>query len=164
MPSFLVVQSNNVGDLVLATPLLDALRRRFPGDRIDVLASAYAAPVLHDHPSIDRVHLYRQLKHRALPRTPGSMVSVLRSNVDVLRRLRAMQFDFAFLSSGCATARHLRIARWIAPSLIIGIYDEKRHGPRRASRGLLLQPLEASHIALQSLTVKLQDVVTVHSG
>jgi ADP-heptose:LPS heptosyltransferase len=51
----LVIRWDRIGDMVLTTPLLAALRRRFPSARLDVLASPANAPVLRDHPDVDRV-------------------------------------------------------------------------------------------------------------
>ncbi len=51
----LVLRWDRIGDMVLTTPLLAALRRRFPSTRLDVLASPANAPVLRDHPDVDRV-------------------------------------------------------------------------------------------------------------
>jgi heptosyltransferase-2 len=51
----LVVQTSFLGDLVLTTPLLGEIRRRFPEARVSVLATPRAAPILEGHPAVDRV-------------------------------------------------------------------------------------------------------------
>ena len=55
-PRLLVVQIAGIGDLVLATPALDALRDRFPGGQIDLLTSSRADDLLVGHPSVDHIH------------------------------------------------------------------------------------------------------------
>ncbi|MES2201191.1 MAG: hypothetical protein V4498_02960, partial [candidate division FCPU426 bacterium] len=47
----LVVRNDKIGDLILATPLLDALKRE--GCFVGVLASPYAAPLLETDPAVD---------------------------------------------------------------------------------------------------------------
>ncbi|MFW6158194.1 MAG: glycosyltransferase family 9 protein, partial [Planctomycetota bacterium] len=42
----LVLEAGGIGDAVMATPALDALRRRFPHARIAAVATPRAAPVL----------------------------------------------------------------------------------------------------------------------
>jgi ADP-heptose:LPS heptosyltransferase len=54
----LVIRWDRIGDMVLTTPLLAALRRRFPSARLDVLASPANAPLLRDHPDVDRVVIW----------------------------------------------------------------------------------------------------------
>lgn len=51
----LVVDLDNMGDLLLATPAIRALRRRFPGASLDALVTSYAAPVLRDNPHVDAI-------------------------------------------------------------------------------------------------------------
>lgn len=54
-PRILVAQSGFLGDVVLTTPLFAALRRRFPQAHLAVLVTPVAAPLLADHPAVDRV-------------------------------------------------------------------------------------------------------------
>jgi len=50
-----VLRNNDVGDVLLATPLLSALRRLFPAARIGVGVGHWSAPVLFGNPNIDEV-------------------------------------------------------------------------------------------------------------
>jgi heptosyltransferase-2 len=51
----LVIRNDRIGDLMLATPLLDALKTR--GDFVGVLASPYAAPLLETDRAVDALIL-----------------------------------------------------------------------------------------------------------
>jgi lipopolysaccharide heptosyltransferase II len=51
----LVIRLRSIGDTVLATPTLTALRRHLPSARIDILLEDWVAPLLSGHRSIDRV-------------------------------------------------------------------------------------------------------------
>jgi lipopolysaccharide heptosyltransferase II len=51
----LVVQSGFLGDVVLTTPLLGALRRRFRDAELTMLVTPAAAPLVARHPALDRV-------------------------------------------------------------------------------------------------------------
>lgn len=53
--NFLVIRFRQMGDTVLATPLLDTLRRSFPDSRIDIVLCSRLAPLLAHHPSVDHV-------------------------------------------------------------------------------------------------------------
>ncbi len=49
--NILVVRFSSLGDIVLTTPVLEGLRRRFPNANISYLAKAEYTPLLADHPS-----------------------------------------------------------------------------------------------------------------
>jgi predicted lipopolysaccharide heptosyltransferase III len=86
----LVVRLRSIGDTVLATPSLHALRRFLPDARIDVLLEDWVAPLLAAHPDVDRV------------------VTVARAStaarVALVRQLRRARYDVAFNLHGGSTA------------------------------------------------------------
>lgn len=55
----ILVRANNwIGDVVIATPALRALRQAFPNAQISVLAKPWVLPLLRHHPAIDRLLLF----------------------------------------------------------------------------------------------------------
>ncbi|RLB13872.1 MAG: lipopolysaccharide heptosyltransferase II [Deltaproteobacteria bacterium] len=54
-PSILVVRLSSLGDVLLTTPVLRALRQKWPGARISFLTKEEFAPLLHNNPHLDEV-------------------------------------------------------------------------------------------------------------
>jgi heptosyltransferase-2 len=54
-PRILLVRFSSIGDILLTTPLIRALRARHPGARIDALTKAQFAPLLADNPHLDSI-------------------------------------------------------------------------------------------------------------
>ncbi len=54
----LVVQTAFPGDVVLVTPLLDALREHWPASPVDVVVTPVSAPLLRTHPSVRETIIY----------------------------------------------------------------------------------------------------------
>jgi heptosyltransferase I len=82
----LVIRAGALGDTLMATPVLPALAERYPGARIDFLASATAAPLLDGHPLIDET---LPLRRRNLP------LAVSVEKLRLVRRLRRARYDLA---------------------------------------------------------------------
>ena len=81
----LLVRLRLIGDVVLTTPLLRALKRRYPAAQLTYLVEPAAAPVVRGNPHLATVVLVP--KRRGLAR--------VRDDVSIARRLRRERFDVA---------------------------------------------------------------------
>lgn len=81
----LIVRLRLIGDVVFTTPLVRALRRRYPDAHIAYVVEPSAAPVLQGNPHLDEIII--------APRRRG--LARLRDDVALARRLRRMRFDMA---------------------------------------------------------------------
>ena len=116
-PSFLVIRRDNIGDLVCTTPLIAALRSRYPDAWIGALVNRYAEPVLAGNPDLDAVFSYQKAKHRA----PGeSVLGLYMERLRMLLGLRRRAIDYVILASPGYQASAERLARWVKPRHIIG--------------------------------------------
>jgi lipopolysaccharide heptosyltransferase II len=86
----LVVRLRSIGDTVLATPSLYALRRFLPEARIDILLEDWVAPVLDGYADVDNVLTIERGSTRARAR--------------LARELRALNYDVAYNLHGGTTA------------------------------------------------------------
>ncbi len=63
----LIVRTDRVGDVLLSTPVVTALRRRYPRAHLAALVSSYAQDVIRGHPDVDEVICDHRLgKHAGL--------------------------------------------------------------------------------------------------
>ena len=94
-----MIQTAFLGDVVLTTPLLEALARRY--GPVDVVTTPAAGPLLETHPAVRQVIPYDK---RGTERGPGGLLALA-------RRLRAKRYDAAYLPH-----RSLRTAAvaWLA--------------------------------------------------
>ncbi|HNU07725.1 MAG TPA: glycosyltransferase family 9 protein, partial [Pyrinomonadaceae bacterium] len=86
----LVVRLRSIGDTVLITPSLIALRRALPNAKIDVLLEDWVAPVLDGFDQIDEVLSFNK--------------SSKRSRFAVAREIRKREYDVAFNLHGGTTS------------------------------------------------------------
>lgn len=113
----LVIRHDNIGDLIITTPVFRALRERFPDAQIDALVNSYNYPILHNNPDLSHVHIYTKGKHRP----PGdSLLMTHWRRFRLLLKLRATHYDTVIVANWGYHPRLLRPARWLAPASIIG--------------------------------------------
>jgi len=112
-PALLVVQTSFLGDVVLTTPLVSALRRLVRARRLAVLVRPEAVPLLAGHPDVDEVLVDDK---RGSDRGPRGLLGTA-------QRLRRQRFDVAV-----SPHRSLRTALVLAAARIprrVGFRDSR---------------------------------------
>ncbi len=152
LQKILLMRRDNIGDLVCTTPLLRALRARFPGARIAAYVNSYNLPVLQGNPDVSAVYAYTKAKHRP---SGSSALPLYWRRVRQLFALRGERFDDVIIAEPGYAARLVCLARWLAPQRIIGFARDDGYArgldvalPRHSERALhesedvfrLLQP------------------------
>ena len=86
----LVIRLRSIGDTVLSTPSLFALKRFLPHAQIDILVEDWIAPLLANHPHVDNVI---ELKRGGVTK-----------RMNVAREIRAARYDVVYNLHGGTTA------------------------------------------------------------
>ncbi len=92
----LLLRTDRIGDLLVSTPCIRALRQALPGTRLELVASVLNAPAVSGNPHLDTVHVFH-------PRRPWTWPGLV-------RRLRSAAFDATLVlnsnsRSACVLAR-----------------------------------------------------------
>lgn len=96
----LVIKRDKIGDLLLTTPLLAHLKASVPGIETHLLANDYNAWVVKDNPHVDRLWVYRRVRH-------GGRLS-LSAALGWLRQgpaLRRERYDWVIVANGDESPR-----------------------------------------------------------
>ncbi len=123
-PRILVIRRDNIGDLVCTTPLIAALRKKFPHAWIGVLANSYNAPILDGNPDIDEVFAYRKAKSGEMGK-----VRLMAERVRMALALRHKRIDYALIATPTFQRRAIRFARWAGAKVVVGFAGDR--DPRR---------------------------------
>lgn len=123
-PAILIIRRDNIGDLILTTPLFDALREKFPGAYLAALVNSYNAPAIAGSPHLDAIFSYTKGKHTA----GESALSAHLRRLKLLWQLRRKRFDYVILPNGGFAERALNLARWLKPRHIIGFVNHLGQG------------------------------------
>ncbi len=135
----LVVRLRSIGDTVLTTPSLFALRRLVPEARIDILLEDWVAPVLEGFEAVDDI----------ITLAPRSASSRGR----VAREIRGRRYDVAYNLHGGTTATLLTRATGAKHRVGYASYQFARLHNHRAPSPLLLWGREKTHSVEQQLAL-----------
>jgi ADP-heptose:LPS heptosyltransferase len=118
---YLIIRRDNIGDLVCTTPLIRALRQRYPRARIAVLVNSYNRPVVENNPDIDGIYDYTKAKHRG---DDESLLAVHWRRLRMMLKLRRERFDYAIIAGAHFLPRGLKLARRLQPRHIVGFTED----------------------------------------
>lgn len=103
----LVICRDNIGDSILATPLIAFLHTAY-GAVTDVLTNSYSAPVFSRNPHIRTIHQYRKSKHCE------GILSITSASVDRIRiifKLRREKYDAVIIAKSAWDSHSVK---WVA--------------------------------------------------
>lgn len=114
-PRILITRRDNIGDLICTTPLLHAVRERYPDAYVAVLVSSYNQAVLNGNPDIDEVFVYLKRQHKS---HGYGLIGLLLHRWRLIRTLRRHRFDYILLANG-----GWRYARQLGGKTLIGFRE-----------------------------------------
>ena len=135
----LVIRLRSIGDTVLATPSLFALKRFLPDAQIDILVEDWVAPLLTAHPHVDNVITLER----------GGFMERLR----VARELRAERYDVVYNLHGGTTATFLTRATGARHRVGFKTYQYAKLHTELVPSPLLLWGQQKTHSVEQQLAL-----------
>lgn len=101
----LIIKRDKLGDLLLATPLLAHVKAVRPQLEVHLLANDYNAWVVEGNANIDRLWVYRRVRHAGRIHVAAAWEAALLG-----MRLRREQFDWVIAANGEESPRAIRLA------------------------------------------------------
>jgi lipopolysaccharide heptosyltransferase II len=135
----LLVRLRSIGDTVLATPSLTALRRFLPNAEIDILVENWVAPLLDEHPNLNKVVMLERNSLAARARTA--------------REIRASRYDVVYNLHGGTTATLLTRASGARHRIGYASYQYAQLHNHQAPSPLLLWDQPQTHSVEQQLAL-----------
>ena len=91
-PRILLVRPDHLGDMVLTTPVLDALKNAVPGAHITMMVGPWSSEIVARHAAIDRLFVFPFPGFRRASQNPLAPYLLL---VNAARQLRRGRYDLA---------------------------------------------------------------------
>lgn len=137
--SVLLIRLRSIGDTVLATPSLYALKRFLPAARIDILVEDWVAPVLEGLPCVDNVLTLKRHSTTARAR--------------VMRQLRSLRYDVVYNLHGGTTATLLTRGSGATRRVGLATYQYSRLYTHLAPSPAMLWKRNQTHSVEQQLAL-----------
>ena len=135
----LLVRLRSIGDTVLATPSISALKRFLPHAEVDLLVEDWVAPLLSNHPQLNNVIVLER----------GGFMTRAR----VARELRAANYDVVYNLHGGTTATFLTRATGARHRIGFKTYQYAQLHNHQAPSPLLLWGQQKTHSVEQQLAL-----------
>ena len=135
----LVIRLRSIGDTVLATPSLFALKRFLPHAQVDILVEDWVAPLLANHPHVDNVI---ELKRGGLAK-----------RMDAAREIRSARYDVVYNLHGGTTATFLTRATGARHRVGFRTYQYAKLHTELVPSPLLLWGQQKTHSVEQQLAL-----------
>lgn len=150
----LVIRRDNIGDLVLTTPLLASLRRAYPAAHIAALVNTYNQAVLAHCPDIDALHVYEKAKHQSGGRL--AVWAIWWRTLKLVLALKCQRFDVIILAGSGYSRQAAKFARLVGGRKVIGYAPVQ--GPHVLDQVVMVDPAlrhhaEVTHHLLGALSI-----------
>lgn len=99
----LVIKRDKIGDMLLTTPLLAHLKAGLPQAELHLLANDYNAWVVAGNPDVDRLWVYRRVRHGGKVNLSAAWSWLLQGAA-----LRRERFDWVLVANGDESPRAIR--------------------------------------------------------
>jgi len=129
----LVIRLSAIGDVVMASPLIDALGRTWPEAKISWIVEDASKPVLQANPGLDELIVWPRTRWRELVREKRFW-TLIRETLKFLKDLRKKNFDMAIDAQGL-----LKSGLW---AYLSGAQQRIGIGSKEGSRYLMTRVVE----------------------
>jgi ADP-heptose:LPS heptosyltransferase len=88
----LVIRFSSIGDIVLTTPVVRALKQQVPGVEIHYVTKSAFAEILQHNPAVGRIHVFRHSVHEVIPQLRSEKFDLV---VDLHQNIRSLKLKLS---------------------------------------------------------------------
>lgn len=119
----LIIRRDNIGDLILSTPVIGALKTIYPQASIDFLVHTYTVEAIEACPHLDRIWVYEKGK---FAKNAWDRFLVYLRTARLYLNLRRQAYDLVFLLGNGESPKNLNLLKIIAAQHAFAFGDPKR--------------------------------------
>ncbi len=93
----LLVRNDNFGDLICTTPAIEALRKKYPDARIDIVVNSYNYLAVRKNPFLNQIYVYTKTKHE---KKLLKKIKVFLGKLNLIGKIYRQGYDIAVVFRG----------------------------------------------------------------
>ena len=118
----LLVRNDNLGDLICTTPAIEALRKKYPSNQIDIVVNSYNYSAIRNNPFVDKIYCYTKPKHK---KSLKDKIKAGLGKAKILWQIRKENYDVVVVfRSGYSKSAEL-FSNITKASYKVGVKDKK---------------------------------------
>ena len=160
---FLIIRFSSIGDIVLTTPVIRCLRKKYPDASIQYLTKINFTEILNANPYINKIHLLQENLNATIKELKEENFDYI---IDLHHNLRTLRIKKA-LSVKSFSFDKLNVEKWILVNLKINTLTKKhivdRYLQTVESLGVVNDNLGLDYFIPESDVVKQEDIPVSHS-
>ncbi len=131
----LICRRDNIGDLVLTTPLIGAIVSAHPLARVDILVNSYTQEVIDPFPGVQHVYAYTKIKHAA---GLANKWRAFKDRISLYWSLRQQKYDWLVLVDSARKQKNKLLAGAVRPRIVFALSDDLSHVKNGSNSNLAL--------------------------
>ncbi len=112
----LICRRDNIGDLVLTTPLIGAIVSAHPLARVDILVNSYTQEVIDPFPGVQHVYAYTKIKHAA---GLANKWRAFKDRISLYWSLRQQKYDWLVLVDSAQKQKNKLLVGAVRPRMVL---------------------------------------------
>lgn len=107
---FLIIRFSSIGDIVLTTPVIRCLRKKYPDAEIHYLTKAAFEPILHANPYINKIHILKDDINPVIEELKGEEFDYI---IDLHHNVRTLRIKKALKKVKAFSFNKLNVQKWL---------------------------------------------------
>ncbi len=161
---FLIIRFSSIGDIVLTTPVIRCLRKKFPDAQIHYLTKKIFSGIIEANPYINKVHV---IQRNVSEITENLKTENFSHIIDLHNNLRTLRIKSALKKVPAFSFNKLNLEKWVYTTFKINIMSGKhivdRYLETVSSLGVKNDRAGLEFFIPEKDIVKQQDIPTSHS-
>jgi len=117
----LLIRNDNIGDLVCTTPAIEALRKKYPDAKIDIVVNSYNFLAIRNNPFVDKIYSYTKPKHK---KSLSDKIKALFGKIKIFWDIKKEKYDVAVVFRSGYSSSAEQFSNISGANMRIGVKDK----------------------------------------